>query len=163
ALSRGPQTYDVARGLKEGVHVVELYKRSEAQLGVTQLLSVDLHGGALLSPPALPARHLEIIGDSAATGFGVDGPGPTCPGANDAAKYENFRESWGAVLGDVLGAEVHGTTYSGKGLVKNVWRPDTVSMPKLIGRANPEDDTSGYDMGSWTADVVVIMIGGNDF
>jgi hypothetical protein len=162
-LVRGPQDYVVAKGLAPGVHVVELYKRSESQVGVTQLLGVDYHGGKLLAPPPAPARRIEIIGDSAATAFGVDGSGPTCPGANDAAKYESFRESWGAILGTTFGADVHGTSYSGKGLLKNIWRPDTEVMPRLFTRANPEDDASTFDFSSWQPHVVVVMIGGNDF
>ncbi len=162
-LAQGPKGYDVARGLAAGVHVVELYKRSESQVGVSQLLGVDLHGGTLLAPPAPPDRRIEIIGDSAATGFGVAGAGPDCPDANDAAKWENFRESWGAKLGVLFGAEVHGTSYSGKGLVKDIWRPDTEVMPRLLPRANPEDEASTWDFASWRAHVVVVMIGGNDF
>ena len=162
-LERGPHDYLVATSLTPGVHVVELYKRSEAQVGVTQLLAVDYHGGKLLAPPPPSARRIEIIGDSAATAFGVDGIGPSCPGANDAAKYENFRESWGATLGARFGADVHGTSYSGKGLVKNIYRPDTEIMPRLFGRANPEDDASTFDLSSWQPHVVVVMIGGNDF
>ncbi len=162
-LVKGPHDYDVAKGLAPGVHVVELYKRSESQVGVTQLLGVDVHGGTLLAPPPASDRRVEIIGDSAATGFGVDGVGPSCPGANDAAMYENFRESWGATLGTLFRADVHGTTYSGKGLVKDIWRPDTVVMPLLFPRANPEDDTSIQDLGAWRPHVVVVMIGGNDF
>ena len=162
-LARGPADYVVAKGLTPGVHVVELYKRSESQVGVTQLLGVDYHGGKLLAPPTPAGRRIEIIGDSAATAFGVDGLGPTCPGANDAATYESFRESWGALLGAKFGADVHGTSYSGKGLVKDIWRPDTEVMPRLFGRANPEDDASTFDLSSWPPHVVVIMIGGNDF
>lgn len=162
-LVRGPQDYAVAKGLVPGVHVVELYKRSESQVGVTQLLGVDYHGGKLLAPPPPPPRRIEIIGDSSATAFGVDGIGPTCAGANDAAAYESFRESWGAILGTTFGADVHGTSYSGKGLLKNIWRPDTEVMPRLFTRANPEDDASTFDLSSWQPNVVVVMIGGNDF
>lgn len=162
-LVRGPQDYVVAKGLTPGVHFVELYKRSESQVGVTQLLGVDYHGGKLLAPPPPSTRRIEIIGDSAATGFGVDGIGPSCPGANDAAKYESFRESWGAILGTTFGADVHGTSYSGKGLLKDIWRPDTEVMPRLFARANPEDDASTFDLSSWQPHVVVVTIGGNDF
>ena len=163
ALVRGPQDYAVAKGLTPGVHVVDLYKRSESQVGVTQLLGVDYHGGRLLAPPPPSARRIEIIGDSAATAFGVDGVGPSCEGADDAAKYESFRSSWGAVLGATFGADVHGTSYSGKGLLKDIWRPDTEVMPRLFARANPEDDASTFDLSSWQPHVVVVMIGGNDF
>lgn len=71
--------------------------RSEAQNGTTQFLGYDFGGGVLLAPPARKARRLEIIGDSVSSGYGVEGVGlgPTCPGPNYAARYENFRVSMG--------------------------------------------------------------------
>src|SRR5262249_5962064 len=116
----GAKTYPLATGLVEGKHVVELYKRSEAQNGSTRFLGFDLAGGTLLLPPKRKARRLEIIGDSAAAGFGVEGVGhgPTCPGHNWSAEWQNFRKSFGARLGERFDAEVMGTVYSGKGMVK---------------------------------------------
>ena len=121
-VSTTPQTYAVTGELEPGVHTVELYKRSEAQVGVTQILGFDFGSGKLLAPPPPRARRLEVIGDSAVTGFGVEGRAP-CPPLDWAARWENFRVSFGAKLGDLLDADVHGTAYSGKGLVKNIWRP----------------------------------------
>ncbi|MBX3206026.1 MAG: hypothetical protein KF764_13220 [Labilithrix sp.] len=161
----GKRTYSIATGLAAGPHKVELYKRSEPQNGVTRFVGFDFGGGALLAPPPRATRRIEIVGDSAASGFGVEGvgyPDNDCPGVDYGASWQNFRKSFGALLGTTLGAEVHGTAYSGKGLVKNIWRPDTAAMPYLFSLANPIDFSSTYDF-AWKPDVVVVMIGGNDF
>src|SRR5690606_28313656 len=42
-------------------------------------------------------------------------------------------------------------------------RADRDTMPMLYGRSNPIDPTSSFDLTSWTPDVVVVMLGGNDF
>lgn len=161
----GKKTYAIASGLTAGDHSVELYKRSEAQNGVTQFLGFDFGGGTLLAPPPRSTRHIEVIGDSAAAGFGVEGigyPNDDCPGLDYSSAWQNFRKSFGALLGESLDAELHGTVYSGKGMVKNIWRPDPDTMPIIFPLANPADESSNYDF-AWKADVVVMMLGGNDF
>lgn len=161
----GTKTYPLATGLAPGAHKVELYKRSETQNGVTQFLSFDFAGGTLLSPPLKSTRKIEIIGDSAAAGFGIEGigyPDNDCPGEDYGAQWQNYRKSFGAVLGTTLDAELHGTVYSGKGIVKNIYRPDTDTMPLIYPLSNPVDGDSNYDF-AWKADVVIVMMGGNDF
>lgn len=162
----GSHEYVLAEGLSSDEHTVELYKRSEAQNGITRFEGYDFHGGELLSPPprARTARRLEVIGDSQVAAFGVEGAaiGPNCPGNHWAAHYENFRESFGALMGERFGAEVHGTAYSGKGMARNITSTDRDTMPILFDRANPLDPSSAWDW-SWTPDVVVVQIGGNDF
>jgi hypothetical protein len=158
-----PQDYVLAEGLADGTHVVELYKRSEAQNGTTQFLGYDFGSGKLLPPPARKTRRLEIIGDSVSSGYGVEGIGTVCPGLGSAAKYENFHISMGALLGDMFDAEVAGTVFAGKGIAQNVWTSDKETMPVLFSRALPADATSVWDFSKFMVDVVIVMLGGNDF
>lgn len=160
----GKQTRRLATGLAPGPHSVLLFKRSEAQNGITQFLGFDFgEDGALLPPPPRKKRRIEVIGDSGSTGFGIEGRGPVCPGVQQAATFENFHKSFGARLGELFDAEVHGTAYSGKGIVRNIWRPDPETMPVLYGRANPIDPRSSYDLRAYVPKVIVVMIGGLDF
>lgn len=154
--------FPLATGLAPGVHEVELYKRSEAQDGATQFLGFDLGGATLLAPPARKTRRIEIVGDSAAAGFGILGDGG-CPGSEWAARYEDFHLSFGAIAGGLLDAEVMGTVYSGKGMAKNIYRPDTDTMPLIYPLASPTDATTAWDFGASPLDAIVIVIGGNDF
>lgn len=165
STSRTAEDYPIAEGLPDGPHVVEIYKRSEAQNGTTQFLGYDFGGGKLLPPPPRKARRIEIIADSVASGYGVEGVGlgPVCPGANYASKYQNFRLSMGARLGELLGAEVAGTVFAGKGVSKNVWTEDLETMPVIYPRALPDDVTSTWDFSRFVADVVLVMLGSNDF
>jgi hypothetical protein len=160
----------LADGLAQGTHVVELYKRSEPQTGATQFKGFDFGGGTLLSPPARKQRHIEIVGDSSSTGFGVEGVGLTdpadgkCPGVNHAAKYENFRKAYGAVLGTLFDAEVYASSLSGKGIYQNIWAEDAETLPMMFVRTLPMDDqTPTWNFAEWKADVVIVMAGGNDF
>ncbi len=165
-LADGPHDYVLASNLPKGPHLVELYKRTEAQNGTTQFLGFDFHGGALLAPPPRRTRRIEIIGDSDVSGFGYEGTaydGVRCPGDAWAAHWENFRGAWGARVAEKLDAELYAAVYSGKGFYFNIWRPDTETIGVLYPLANPVDTTSTWDFTSWIPDVVVVAIGGNDY
>lgn len=164
-LELGQHDYVLASGLTATKHVVELYKRSETQNGYTQFLGYDFGGGELLPPPLPALRRIEMIGDSAVAGFGIEGVGlgPDCPGPDWAARWQNFHKSVGARLGEIFEADLNGTVYSGKGLVRNIYRPDPDTMQIVYPRANPVDRSSRFDFTTFVPDVVVIMIGGNDF
>lgn len=167
-MTPGQNEFVLATNLPPGVHEVELYKRSEAQNGTTQFLGFDFgEGGVLEKPPLRKSRRIEIIGDSQPAAFGIEGAvtgiGPNCPEPQHAARYQNFHRSFGAVLGTTFDAEVAGTVYSGKGIAKNIWHPDKETMPFLFGRGMPVDPSSPWDFKAFVPDVVVLMLGGNDF
>lgn len=164
-LEPGEHEYVLAEGLPRGVHTVELYKRSEAQNGVTQFLGYEFPGGALLPPPPRRDRRVEIVGDSDVTGFGYVGAltGVCEPGPMWAARFENFRGAWGARLGEKLAAELHGTAFSGKGFYYNIWRPDPETVDRIFPLANPVDKGALWDTATWIPHVVVVAIGGNDY
>lgn len=166
-MKPGSSKYVLATGLAKGPHTVELYKRTDAQNGTTQFVAFDFAGGTLLAPPARKQRRIEIVADSVATGYGVEGVAAavngTCPGPGYAARWANFRVSLGARLAETVDAELFGTVHSGKGISRNIWRPDTDTLPVLFERTIPSDATSAWDFSRWSADAVVVMGGGNDF
>jgi hypothetical protein len=164
-LQPGAHDYDLATGLASGKHLVELYKRTESQSGVTKFLGFDFHGGTLLSPPPRSGRRIEIVGDSDVAGYGYEGAltGTDCNGEGWLGRYQDFHEGWGARLAEKLDAELAGTVFSGKGFVYNAWRPDTETIDVLYPRANPEDATSTFDLSKLVPDAVIVAIGGNDY
>jgi lysophospholipase L1-like esterase len=164
-----PRDFEIASNLPKGPHKVELYKRSETQNGVTQFLGFDFHGGAALPPPAAQKRHIEVIGDSASSGFGIEtlnAPNWDCEGPDHGAMHQNFRKAWGALLGVMFDAEVHGIMFSGKGIARNIWRSDTDALINYYNRSNPDpalqQNPPLFDLQSWIPDAVVLMMGGND-
>jgi hypothetical protein len=165
-----PHDFPLASGLANGPHEVEIYKRSETQTGITQFLGFDFHGGKSLPPPARQTRKIEVMGDSFATGYGdenIDSPDTICPGVNWGGVWENFRKSWGAILGTTFDAEVHGIVYSGKGLTNNVWPTDDDHLPDYYARADPNPEIAKsnpplFDLKSWIPDVVVMTQGSCD-
>jgi hypothetical protein len=162
-----PHVFDLATGLPAGAHEVELYKRSEMQTGVTQLMGFDFHGGALLAPPPRAKRHIEAMADSYGTGYGIvtlNAPNLECvPGPNHAGRHQNFREAWPALLAARFGAELEGTVYSGKGLTRGIWPTDDDGLIDYYNRSNPNPalahDPPLFDLKSWIPDVIVLVQG----
>lgn len=154
ALQAGEQTYPVATGLPSGRHVVELFKRTEAQQGVTQVLGFQLDGGEALVPEPARKRRIEVIGDSISCGYGNEAPGKE---HNFSPATENGWLAYGAVAARAVNADYVCVAWSGKKL----W-PDN-SIIDYYDRALPGPGAGKWDFAAWTPDVVVINLGTNDF
>jgi hypothetical protein len=164
----GPaQVFRLATGLEsEGPHVVELEKRTEANLGTVTLDELTFEGGQLLAPPLRASRRIEFLSESTIAGFGVDGNGPddpaTCNGGAPPP-YHDAGKSAAKVAAGLLQAEHHLLAYSGKGVVRNNQAGDTATFPLLYPRTLPDVPGSDWDSSSWRADAVVVSLGGTDY
>ena len=69
----GTASYNIATGLAAGEHTVALYRQTEGGQGNSQLMSLTVTGGALMTPPAGPGKLIEVIGDSISVGYGTLG------------------------------------------------------------------------------------------
>lgn len=160
-LGEGPLLYRVVEHLPPGEHVLRLEKETEALVGETQLLGLELDPGARLLPaPAAPPRRLEFIGDSGLTGFGIEGRGAQC---SFSAETQRHSLTWPALTAHALGAEAVTVAYSGKGVALNYNNDPTPTLPMLYGRTLPFRDDSTWDFTAWTPDAVIIQLGSNDF
>lgn len=162
-LSASPGTNVVADDLGAGTHVLELYRRTEANQGESHFLGFDFGSGALLAPPPAPDRRLEVIGDSITCGYGNEGADQYC---GFSADTENHYLTYGAIAARNLGAELSTIAWSGKGVVCN-YGDDANScvdpLPIYYDRTLPDREDSVWDFGSFQVDAVVVNLGTNDF
>ena len=152
----------LATGLAAGEHTVELYRRTEASLGVATFMGFDFGGGTLLAPP-VPARRIEVIGDSITCGYGDEGPDMNC---GFTADTENHYLSYAALAARSLGAELSTVAWSGKGVVCNYGdAADSCQnpLPTYYDRTLPDDAGSKWDFAGFVPDAVVVNLGTNDF
>jgi hypothetical protein len=156
SVSAGTSTVSVATGLAAGAHTVELYKRTEARQGTVQFRGFSYPGGGRLLAPAPPrTRRIEIIGNSAVGGYGIESPTTNCPG-NTLAGYSNARKSVGALAAETLNADLAITGNSGKGVTLNADVNDRNTLPILFERTLPENGTSVWTHSKFVPDAVVI-------
>jgi lysophospholipase L1-like esterase len=160
-VGQGPILYRVAEGLPEGEHVLRLEKETEAVVGETQLLGLELSPGARLLPPSpAPSRRLEFIGDSGITGFGIEGQNEHC---SFSVETQRVSLAYPALTAQALEAEAHFIAFSGKGLVINYGDSPQPTLPQLYERTLPHREHGRWDFQAWTPDAVVIHLGANDF
>jgi lysophospholipase L1-like esterase len=152
----------LAAGLTAGTHTIELYRRTEAAQGVSEILGFDFGGGTLHAPP-LPTRRLEFIGDSITCGYGNEGADMNCP---FSPQTENHYLTYAAITARTLGAELSTVAWSGKGVVCNYGDGGdscTNPLPTYYDRALPDQANGAWDFSKFVADAVVINLGTNDF
>ena len=157
--SSGARAYPVATGLAAGDHEVRLYRRTEANQGVTSFLGVELNGGMLLAPPPPSDRRIEVIGDSITCGYGNEGTNP-CGFTPDT---EDHYRTYAAIAARNLQADLHTVAESGKGIIYNYGDDRNEPFPAIYDRALRGDASSAWDFSRYQPHVVVINLGTNDF
>ncbi len=151
--------YPVAAGLPATEHTLEVYRRTEASFGITELQGIAVSDGHLLQPPAPPTTLVEVVGDSISCGYGNLGTSPECP---FTAETENHYLTWGSLIARRLGAEISTVAWSGRGVVKNYDGQPGDLMPALYNRTLPQDANSRWSF-SRPASLVLVNLGTNDF
>jgi len=130
-------------------------------------------GGQLHLLPSAPDRRIEFVGDSETAGYGNLGPSEPADQPSwlsclrmDPADQDAMR-SWPAFASQQLGADFSLVAWSGIGAIWNApaggcstRRPMREVYPRLIGS---DPDSSGGLLESWTPQMVVLYIGGNDW
>lgn len=157
----GVGTYDLAAGLADGTHTIELHRRTEALVGASRFTGFAFPGGGqLLSPPPRAERRIEFLGDSSSDGYGVE-----CASSSGefSGATQNERKAYPYLTAKALSAEHHNLSFAGKGVSRNYNAADAETFSLLYPRTIPEEPASAWDFSSWAPDVVFIALGGNDW
>jgi lysophospholipase L1-like esterase len=153
----GLGSYSVVSGLPAGTHTVELYRQTEGAQGETRLAGLTVTDGALLDPPAGSSRLIEVIGDSITCGYGNLGT----LSDTDCFPTESHWDTYAAIAGRALGAEVSTIAASGRGIVRNYAGDTAGTMPMLYPRAVTNLGSPLWDF-HVEPQAVVINLGTND-
>lgn len=153
----GQGTYPLASGLAAGTHTVEVYRQTEGAQGESRLMGLTVADGTLMDPPAGLGRLIEVIGDSISCGYGNLG----ILGDGDCFPTESHWDTYGAIAGRALGAEVSTVAVSGRGIIRNYGGDMTGTMPMLYTRAVTNAVTPAWDF-HVEPQAVVINLGTND-
>ncbi|MGC9151132.1 MAG: SGNH/GDSL hydrolase family protein [Microbacter sp.] len=157
-LSKVQQVISVGSHLKDTVHTVILCKTTESNIGYLQFDGVSCH--QLLSPPSLPKRKIEFIGNSITCGTGSDCSTEPC-GKGAWYAQHNAYLSYGPLTARALDAQYHLTAYSGIGLMYSCCNiPFT--MPQIFDKIDMMNDSLKWNFSNYQPNVVTICLGQND-
>jgi lysophospholipase L1-like esterase len=151
---RGEGVYTLASKLAPGEHTVEVFRRTEASLGVTQFLGFQLDADGEALDPVKPRRRIEVIGDSISCGYGNEAKAKEEP---FKIETENAYLTYGAIAARAVKAAYVGIAWSGK----KMWPDSTIA--EIYDRTLPSDASSTWDFSKAIPDAVLINLGTNDF
>lgn len=152
-LKEGRHTYKLFSGL-EGQHLVRVTRRTGAQEGPTTFASVTAEN---LRPTQAPDRQVLVIGDSIASGYGIEGDNQWC---HFTQETQNAGLAWPALLSRAFGADMQLLSVDGRGLYRN-YDGDAPTMATLMERIVPSEEALWA--GRYMADAVIVNLGTNDF
>jgi hypothetical protein len=163
--TQGQQIYQVANGLANGAHTIEVYRETEGAYGTSQFLGVT--EGTLMAPPPSPGRLIEFVGDSITAGYGNLGNEPH-PNYTDptpctfSLDTESAYMSYGLVAARALKADASVLAMSGWGVYRDRLNGMTQVLPKVYSNTLGLAALPTWDF-SIKPNAVVINLGTNDF
>lgn len=160
-------------------HIVRMQKRTETSCsdahGHMAIASVELNSLALKSSTSAvrsscwkSSRPHKMIafGDSITAAYGVEGEMP----CTFTSATENNLVSWASLTADAVNAQLHSIAWSGKGMVRNYGDSQTTSMDPLplyynrtLASMEVQGTSNYWDPHAYDADLVLILLGTNDF
>jgi peptidoglycan/xylan/chitin deacetylase (PgdA/CDA1 family)/lysophospholipase L1-like esterase len=163
-LTSAQSVYTLASGLTQGVHTVELFKRTESNVGKVAFKGFKIDDGKkLVSPDALPTRKIEFIGNSITCGYGNELTTTTPDNYHFTSVNENNYKAWGAVTARSLNAQYSCVAFSGRGLYQNNTGSKVGTLPIIYDQIIADDASTAWNHYNYIPDVVVINLGTNDF
>ncbi|MDE7454965.1 MAG: hypothetical protein K2M64_03965 [Clostridia bacterium] len=170
AITESTQTVTVAENLDENkVHTVTVLKASEPENSLTSVSKI-VTDGEFFKPSKSSSLKFQILGGSGISGHGcLGGPNEDWTTANSSSL-----SGFGYLTAQAFGAECQFVSNSGMGLKWGYRGVDNLieayEAVGLVAEYNADGSTkavtatqSKWDHSSWTPDVVIINIGGNDW
>lgn len=153
----GSSSYLISASLKDTVHSLLIFRRTEASTGPTKFLGIQLlEGKTLLEPPIRPKHKILFYGNSITCGMGNEAPDD---GVDNNMSQENNFLAYGAITSRLVNADYMCIAKSGIGIMISWF--DMV-MSDYYYRLNPDDTESQWNFNEYIPDVVVINLFQND-
>lgn len=153
-LEEGIHNYTLFAGAP-GTHTIKVTRRTGSTTGPTRF--ADIRADKLAKTEE-SSRRILVIGDSIASGFGIEGKDQTCTYSYDT---HNADLAYPAILARTFGADIQSVSVDGHGLTRNYSGGD-VTMKTLAWQSLADDETP-WPAASWKPQVIVVNLGTNDF
>ncbi|QHS57098.1 SGNH/GDSL hydrolase family protein [Mucilaginibacter sp. 14171R-50] len=149
-----PTEYTLVSGLPKGKHRLELFKRTEYDMGTLSFYSFNLDGKIL--PPPNFAHTMEFYGNSITCGYAIE---DTAGKDRGTAEFENGYKSYANITARHFNAYYHSISKSGIGVVISWFN---YVMPDIYDRVTANDSTKKWNFKKYTPQLVVVNLFQND-
>jgi hypothetical protein len=157
-IEKGVHEYAIEQGLPEGVHTLEIQKRTSIFIGSIKFHGFSLpEGGYFLAPPPHKKLRLEFFGDSITNGSGIGHPHEV----TIATHLDDGYMSYVGISSRMLNAEYHTLAMCGIGVLQDAMG-NINGLPAHF-RGTLGKDTALWDFSQYIPDGVVINLGQNDY
>ncbi len=163
SMESGDHVYPIISGLADGIHTVEIFRRTYCWTGYCLFKGMILDPGCdLVQMEPFSGRKIEFYGDSITVGASdVKEPGDSdVAEEDDASRYDNFI-AYGAITARALDAEYSCIARCGIGLTTG-WSETAVNMDDFFDQTLTTSPDPVWDFSSWQADAVVVNMFQND-
>lgn len=154
ALRNGSQTYTLFEGAP-GNHKIRVTRRTATNVGVTRFERIEADR---LQPTTAPDHRILVIGDSFASGYGVEGENEKC---TYSYATQNADLAYPALTARAFGADVHVIAADGGGLTRN-FAGEGPTMATLAWQTLADGATAWAAL-AYQPQVVVLNLGTSDF
>lgn len=156
--------YTVTKTLADVWHNVQIVKRTEGLVGTLEFMGIRIDKNAQVKKyQNLPAKKLLFIGNSITCGYGNDTSIAAEPNTGFKAKHEDNYNTYGQITARTLNAQYQAFAYSGRGLFKNYDGSTTNTIPQIINRVIPDEQTYVWNAKNYQPEIIFSNLGTNDF
>jgi hypothetical protein len=157
-IKEGVHEYIIEQGLPDGVHILEIQKRTSIYIGSIKYHGFTLpSGGVFLAPPPGKKLSLEYFGDSITNGSGNGHPHEI----PIATHLDDGYMSYVGISARLLNAEYHTMAMCGIGMLQDTMGNINGLPAHFYGTLGK--DTGPWDFSQYIPDGVVINLGQNDY
>ncbi|WP_208394771.1 SGNH/GDSL hydrolase family protein [Mucilaginibacter gilvus] len=148
--------YVLATDLPKGPHKLELFKRTEYEMGRLLFYKFTLDADARVLPPPIYKHRIEFYGNSITCGYAIEDLEGKDRGSYE---FENGYKSYANITARHFNADYFCIGKSGIGVTVS-WFPYV--MPDIYNRTYAMDSTRLWDFKKYTPEVVVVNLFQND-
>lgn len=163
-VNQSQQTIVLSDNLTNSSHTVKVYKASEGQDSINSIVNISCNGQFTHAPSVSDTKVL-LVGGSGISGHGALGRSGARTTSNSSSLH-----SFGYLVARQLGADFQFVSNSGWGVkygsnpTNNNGTVNLLTAIDYIGIDNTESIVDiPYDMAQFSADIVIVNAGGNDY
>lgn len=155
--------YTVFDDLSQGVHKVQVTKRTEANVGIDQFLGVAIKEGKLLPNDLKDKKNILFFGNSITCGYGNELSIENPSNAHFTAKNENHYQSYAAITARNLNVLHTAIAFSGIGIYRNFDRDTVKTMHWCYNKIHPLPGENEEWSFKDNPELIIVNLGTNDF